>query len=217
MELVDEALRYLGIHQADDPLRRQMAELVSQAQARCMPRYVWRASPVEQRAEGMWLKDVQLLLPGTTAKTMLIQCRSAAVLVCTLGASFDGWLRQLQAKDMAQAVMLDACGSALVEAGCDAAQEEIRARHPGMYLTDRFSPGYGDLPLALQPLICQVTDAQRRVGVHVAPSCLMNPQKSVTALIGLAEMPQRARIRGCAYCSMRETCSLRKGGRSCEI
>ena len=27
--------------------------------------------------------------------------------------------------------------------------------------------------------------------------------------------PQRARIRVCAYCSMRESCTLRKGGNHC--
>ena len=132
------------------------------------------------------------------------------------GELFDSAMRMEQARDMSRAVMLDVCGSALVEAGCDQAQEEIAARFPGMYLTDRFSPGYGDLPLEIQPVICRLTDAQRRLGVHVTPSLLMNPQKSVTAIIGLADEPQRARIRGCAYCALREKCELRKGGRSCD-
>ena len=44
---------------------------------------------------------------------------------------------------------------------------------------------------------------------------LMNPTKSVTALIGISDRPQMARIRGCAYCTMRETCALRKGGKHC--
>ena len=118
---------------------------------------------------------------------------------------------------MARAVMLDACGSALVESGCNAAEEELAARFPGRYLTDRFSPGYGDLPLALQPAICAALDAGRRVGVQVTDSFLMNPSKSVTAVIGLSDRPQQARIRGCAYCSMRETCTLRKGGKSCAL
>ena len=39
----------------------------------------------------------------------------------------------------------------------------------------------------------------------------------VTALIGLAELPQMARIRGCAYCTMQQTCTLRKGGKHCGI
>ena len=46
-------------------------------------------------------------------------------------------------------------------------------------------------------------------------SLLLNPVKSVTAVIGLSDRPQMARIRGCAYCQMRERCTLRKGGKHC--
>ena len=79
----------------------------------------------------------------------------------------------------------------------------------------RFSPGYGDLPLTLQPEICAALDVQRRLGIHVTESLLMIPSKSVTAVIGLSDRPQMARIRGCAYCAMKETCMLRKGGKRC--
>ena len=213
---VNEALRYLGASDADDELRRRMQAVAEEAERRFTPRYAYRISAVEHRPEGEWLGDVGLLLPGNSARKMLAECNSAAILVCTLGLTFEQHTRATQARDMAQAVLWDACGSALVEAGCDAAEKEIAARFPGMYLTDRFSPGYGDLPLDVQPAICRITDSRRRLGVHVTDSCLMNPQKSVTAIIGLAEMPQRARIRGCAYCAMKDTCLLRKGGHSCE-
>jgi NSS family neurotransmitter:Na+ symporter len=37
----------------------------------------------------------------------------------------------------------------------------------------------------------------------------------VTAVIGLADRPQGAKIRGCAYCGMRENCEYRRGGKFC--
>ena len=147
--------------------------------------------------------------------TMLADCGRVALLGCTLGAEFESMLRAEQARDMAKAVLLDACGSAWVESGCDEAEREIAARFPGQYLTDRFSPGYGDLPLSIQPAICGALDLGRRLGVHVSERFLMNPTKSVTALIGISDRPQMARIRGCAYCTMRETCMLCKGGKHC--
>ena len=143
--------------------------------------------------------------------------RRAALLACTLGPGFDAMLRREQARDMGRAVMLDACGSAWVESGCDAAEEELRARLPGWFLTDRFSPGYGDLPLDIQPAVCAALDAGRRVGIHVSDSFLMNPMKSVTAVIGIADRPQMARVRGCAHCAMAASCQLRKGGKHCGI
>ena len=162
---IAEALRYLGIgHSPPEDLRRQTAELARMLTARVAPRYVCRIFPLEFGEGGIQLAQTEAVLTGRTAQVMLAQCRQAAVLCCTLGAEFEALLRARQARDMAQAAILDACGSALVEAGCDAAQEELARRCPQSYFTDRFSPGYGDLPLELQRPICALLDTPRRVG-----------------------------------------------------
>ena len=213
-----EAMRYLGVGaKAPDSLRREMAEVAAKVTAQLRPRYVYRLFDLEHENSGIRVSGTEVCLTGRTAETMLAQCGRCVLLACTIGVEFDTMLRTEQARDMGRAVMLDACGSAWAEAGCNAAEEELRAALPGLYLTDRFSPGYGDLPLGLQPAICAALDAERRVGIHVSDSYLMNPVKSVTAIIGISHQPQRARIRGCAYCSMRETCQLRKGGTHCEM
>ena len=58
--------------------------------------------------------------------------------------------------DAGEALLLDACGSALVEQAADLAEAELRAAVPDAFLTDRFSPGYGDLPLALQDAVLRL-------------------------------------------------------------
>ncbi len=202
---VREALRYLGVRgEADAALAADMTALAREVETRYPPRWVWRCCQV-----------AELALPGETAARMLADCTQAAVLVCTLGMAFEVRTRQEQARSMARAVMLDALGSAWVEAGCDAAALELANRFPGMFFTDRFSPGYGDLPLDVQPGLLDFTDAARRVGVNETESHLLTPQKSVTAIIGIAGKPQRARIRGCAFCAMRDACTLRKAGNTC--
>ncbi len=211
----EEALRYLGAEGAPEELRRQAEEIGAELAAQVQPRYTYRLCTLSFEAEGIRLLEPDLLLPGHDAAVMLAQCRRAVLLACTLGARFDSRLLALQARDMARAALLDACGSALVEQGCDQAEREIAARFPDQFLTDRFSPGYGDLPLTLQPGICRALDTERRLGVHVSRHLLMNPVKSVTAVIGLSDRPQMARIRGCAHCRLQETCTLRKGGNSC--
>ena len=212
-----EAMRYLGAGEGDDALRRQLAAVASELTAALEPRYVYRVFDLARENGDILLAGTGVRLTGATASTMLAQCRRAALLACTLGSGFDTLLRKEQARDMGRAVMLDACGSAWVESGCNAAEEELCARLPGLFLTDRFSPGYGDLPLRLQPAICAALDAERRVGIHVSDSFLMNPMKSVTAVIGISDHPQMARIRGCAYCAMADRCRLRKGGTHCGI
>lgn len=213
---IDEALRYLGAgNSADDSVRADVTAMANKLVAAVQPRYTYRVCSLQRINEGFLLPEIDLLLPGMDAANMLEQSDQAVLLACTLGAQFETLLRAEQARDMAKAVILDACGSTWVEAGCDQVEEELSARLPGRYLTDRFSPGYGDLPLSLQPKICAALDTQRRLGLHVTEHFLLNPSKSVTAIIGLSDRPQMARIRGCAYCSMRETCTLRKGGKHC--
>ena len=213
---VEEALRYLGVRgPVPDGLRGQAEDVAAQLTARITPRFVYRVFPLLREGERLSLSGTGIVLPGRTAGTRLAQCDQAVLLACTLGSGFDAMLRAEQARDMARAVLLDACGSAWVESGCDAAEAQLQRRLPGRYRTDRFSPGYGDLPLQVQPQVCAALDAGRRLGLSVTESLLLNPAKSVTAVIGLSDTPQRARIRGCAYCSMRESCTLRKGGNHC--
>lgn len=214
-QLVNEALRYLGVRgPADEALRSWMTTLAAELSSRIIPRHVWRVLPLNQTEQGILWGNTPL--PGRSAAGMLAECGACALMVCTLGADFDAWLRQLQARDMARAVMLDALGSAFIEAACDDVETEIAGRFPKHYLTDRFSPGYGDLPLALQPELLSAAEA-RRIGVTINETYLMAPQKSVTALIGVADSPQAARIRGCAYCAMNKTCTMRKAGITCEL
>lgn len=212
---IDEALRYLGVRQAGAALRTQMTALAEELQSHIQPRCTWRA--VDLPSDSACQLSGSMPLPHSAlAQSVLTDCTHAAVLVCTLGAEFDLWVRREQARDISRAVMLDALGSAWVEAGCDAAEEAIRARFPGMYLTDRFSPGYGDLPLDVQPTLAALAGAGR-IGVTVTDSLLMNPQKSVTAIVGIAEHPQPARIRGCAFCPLSKTCQYRKVGTTCHV
>lgn len=215
---IDEALRYLGVPVPAPEQLREQAQRVSQRLCFALrPRWVWRVFPLERTEAGFALSGAGITLTGNTARTMLAQCHSAALLACTLGAEFDALLRTEQARDMSDAAVLDALGSAYVEAGCNEAEREIAGRLSDKFRTDRFSPGYGDLPLALQGALCVLLDTPRRLGVTVTESLLMNPCKSVTAVIGLADMPQPARVRGCEFCSMGETCQLRKGGKNCGL
>ncbi len=214
---VSEALRYLGAAKADGETVQAVEQAAVELEASITPHFVYKVFSVEHGESGILLPEAGLFLPGKLAQSMLQACNRAVLLCCTLGAEFDRLLRMTQARDMAKAAILNACGSAYVEASCEEAEKEIAARYPGMYRTDRFSPGYGDLPLSVQPGFLAALDAGRRLGVTVTDTCLMLPAKSVTAIIGLSETPQPARIRGCGYCALKGNCAYRERGTSCEI
>lgn len=215
---ISEVLHYLGVKgKIPESLYHRVCALSSQLSNQLQPRWIWRLFSLIREDDDFLLPQSGITLRGNTAKQMLCNCDQAILLCCTLGANFETLLRREQARDMARAAIFDACGSALVEAGCNALEEELKQHFPHRFLTDQFSPGYGDLPLTLQPTLCTVLDTPRRLGVHVTSSLLLNPSKSVTAILGLSDHPQAPKIRGCAYCSMRESCQFRRGGISCVL
>jgi hypothetical protein len=227
---IAQVLRYLGVNgqavEQESPaaaqLKQEARQLLTGLDTSIVPKTLYRVFSLRRdAAPGSYSllnaeADPVLTLSGRLAESMLPECTHAALLLCTLGLPFDGLLRTQQARSMAKAALLDACGSVLVEEACDRAEDTLRSRYPGLYLTDRFSPGYGDLPLSLQPLLLHALDAEKQAGVYLTDSCLMNPSKTVTAIVGLSPLPQRAKIRGCGFCSFREKCTFRKDGKRCD-
>ena len=214
MSTLSEALRYMQTENVPE-IRNKGERALTMLREISAPRYLYKVFELDKSHGEYKLKGSSIILRGKSADTMLHDCRSAVIMICTLGFGFEAELRKAQARSMADAVILDACGSALVEEGCDEAEQLISAAMPGMYLTDRFSPGYGDLPLELQEEISRTLNAEKQLGVHLNESLLFYPSKTVSAIIGIADEKQPARIRGCDYCSMRESCALIKRGGSC--
>ena len=113
---------------------------------------------------------------------MLNGCDRAILFAATLGAGVDRLLMQAALRSPAHQYIADAVASALIEALCDRAETDLCGPHPH---THRFSPGYGDLPLTLQPALLNLLNAHRQIGVALTDSLLMTPTKSVTAILGL--------------------------------
>ena len=132
-------------------------------------------------------------------------------MAATLGLETDRLLQRTQLQNMALAAMVDACASAAVEDVCSRLCEEIEKKVAGS-LTRRFSPGYGDLPLTLQRDFIRLVDAPRKIGLTLTESCMLAPQKSVTAVLGVLpegeEAPAVPKNR-CLLCSMHGRCPYR--------
>jgi hypothetical protein len=218
-----EAGRYLGYTEQPEPLMlerlRSGARRVSQA---ARPRYIYAAWPLLTETAGCELRGA-LFLPGGSIARHLRGCTEGFLLAATLGAGVDALLRRAALADLLDNVIMDACATALAEQVTDAAEEELRRTRAGEtpgYFTSRFSPGYGDLPLTVQPDILRLLDAPRRIGLGVTASHIMVPRKSVTAVIGsaAAPLPESGRLSGatcaaaerCSRCAQRKDCSYKR-------
>ncbi len=187
----------------DAELLKRMDEAERALFAAARPRAVYRV---------MDRKDVKI--SGYSLEKHLEGCDRVVLMALTLGIEVDNAIRRTQLSDMALAVMMDSGASVLTDSLCDGFEEYIGENVDG-YMTGRFSPGYGDSPLALQKSVVAQLDGQRKIGLNVTASCLLIPRKSVTALIGLADHPVSGRLATCDECVLRDKCTLRKEGKFC--
>lgn len=210
----NEALRYLGYRGGALPDGAEAA--VERCERLLMnvakPRAVWRQFGL--MPDGT-LVGTGFRPAGEDIRAHLAGCDRVILMAATLGAEVEALLRRTQVTNLADAVTLDACASAAVENVCDNLCADIATELAPLYLTERFSPGYGDLPLSQQRELFCVLDVTRRIGVTLTDSGLMLPQKSVTAILGVSANPVSKRQGGCAACSMQETCVYRKEGKTC--
>ena len=208
-QLRREALRYLGIKGDPPPdVAQQVERALSRLLPLCAPRSVWRVFPKDR---------LPLELSGQDIHQLLRDCDRVVLFALTLGPEAELLIRREGLRSPTEALILDACASAACEQACDDLQKQLEDQlcTEGLYPTDRFSPGYGDLPLTVQAPLLELLDAQKRCGITLSDTCIMTPRKSVTAIFGLADKPQGKRARGCAFCSMNQNCSFRKAGITC--
>ena len=207
---IPQALRYLGVPDAgDDALQSLLQKAEQTLRAAAQPRAVSLRAGREALAGCLQGEDIARHLEG---------CEECVLLACTLGAGVDAVQRAANAADMAYAVVLDALASVLAEQIAGAAEETLReqAQREGLFLTGRFSPGYGDYPIELQNELLRLVDAPRRIGLGATSTHLLTPRKSITAVLGLAGHPVTGKRAGCAHCALRERCAYRKEGKTCE-
>lgn len=210
-----EALRYLRIRSgaASAEVEAELRDCAAMLMKTAKPRAVWRAFALLPDGS---LDGCAYRPRGEDIRALLRDCDRVILFAATLGAEADALLRRAQQRSMREAVLLDAAGSAAIENVCDNLCADLAAALAPRFLTDRFSPGYGDLPLEDQRALFRALDVTRRIGVSLTESLLMLPQKSVTALLGVSDRPQPRRG-GCESCANRENCELRKDGTSCGI
>jgi hypothetical protein len=186
MTIRGEALRYMGYRgQAMGPeLEARLDEAVARCKSLMKPATVWREFSLERAETGLKLIGTVLALPGKSIARHLEGCEKAVLMAATLGPDIDREIALASSREPTLGLMLDAVATAMIEERCDELEEEIREGMRGYGLTTRFSPGYGDLPLELQPQVLAALDAARRIGVTCGPALIMTPMKTVTAILG---------------------------------
>ena len=146
---------------------------------------------------------------------LLKHCEACYILAATLGLEADRMIHGAQMRHMGEALYLDACANVLIEEVCDEV-EQVLAPLFGeeQFMTMRYSPGYGDVPLAIQGDLLNVLNTQKVIGLTVSKSNMLLPLKSITAIIGVSSQKEK-REKNCSNCMMHAKCAYRKRGEVC--
>lgn len=119
---------------------------------------------------------------STTLIKNLKGCKEVFIFAVTLGHGVDRLLTQLSHISPAKYFITDALASSMAESAANLADKLVKE---SVSCRPRFSPGFGDLSLSVQPDILNLLNAQRLLGITTNKSFMMSPGKSVTAIMGI--------------------------------
>ena len=206
-----EAVRYMGVRgKADSQTVGLVEKYEPIVRTSLRPAYVYREAEIFRNNNEIQIFGINMT--GESIKNHLKGCNRAVIFAATVSASADMLIRRTAVTDTAGALAVDCLCSSAIEQVCDKVEEEIFRNINSVYRTWRFSPGYGDLPIQIQSDILSALNAQRRIGLTVTESCMLLPSKSITAIIGISDVPVSPEKTSCDVCPARENCGIRATG-----
>lgn len=206
----NEILKYLNYVAGDIPkeIYSEIDECIEILKKNSKPRYFYEVYDIDS-------DEIKKLSVGEDIKELLRDSHSVILAAFTIGVEIEKITRRLTYSNLSKSVILDATASAGVEAGISKLNNYLSDEFFPEYLTDRFSPGYGDMPLDINNLFLKIINAEKRLGIKATQEGIMVPRKSVTCLIGISKFKQKHRHRGCENCKLFFECELRKRGENC--
>lgn len=178
---------YMGFTDAvDEEVEKQLDKVIQELQGKLAYKVCYR------RMDITWEGEMPVL-PFESESKNLAKCLKGSseiiMFAATVGLEIDRHIAKYQRMSPVKALLAQAYGAERVECLCDVFCDEIKelVAKEGKTCTNRFSPGYGDMPLAKQIDFFKLLDCNRQIGISLNESLLMTPSKSVTAIFGIGE------------------------------
>ncbi|HEY8889746.1 MAG TPA: vitamin B12 dependent-methionine synthase activation domain-containing protein [Clostridium sp.] len=214
-----EVLRYLGYKNQN--IDNNMMDLIdiccSEIIDICKESFVYEIFDIERKNDMIFLTGSTLVLKDTDIKNLLLNSKKCVVMAATLGSEVDSKISYYSRFNITKGLIMDACATTAIEYLCDEVQNEImeNALKDNLFITTRYSPGYGDFSIDNQSEILNVLESYKKIGLSVTENNIMLPRKSVTAFIGLSEFRSPQKDKSCGNCK-NINCNFRKDGGYCE-
>ena len=206
-----ETRRYAGLRKAKDFGEQNIRDACAEALLLLEVRGAWNVydykAPVVQ-------SEPPFIIVGKSILKHLDGCEKVICMAVTVGAEIEREInRKFERGEYLASVLLDAAATAAVEQAADAMEKHFAATFAkdGFKLRWRFSPGYGDWDLTAQEKLFKISGAEQ-IGMSLTSAMMLEPRKSITAIIGLYSIRNGELGIGnkdCATCDKLD-CLLRK-------
>ncbi|MGL4913318.1 MAG: vitamin B12 dependent-methionine synthase activation domain-containing protein [Romboutsia sp.] len=216
----NEVLRYLEYNgqNIDDNLNNSIDQCIEITKNKVNPRYLLRVYPILREKNSLGddeinLKESNLRFKSKNLYKLLNNCEECIILSATLGLDIEKEIRKYSYIELTKSIIIDACSTTAIEEVCDLIEEEIKSKlkGEGKYITMRYSPGYGDLPVEKNKDIVEVLNLNKELGLTINEGGIMIPRKSVIAIIGVSSKLVKETKKSCKECSNYKICKYRKG------
>lgn len=199
-----EIKRYAGLAKCQDFSPDLLEHVRKEALLLSQFKGVWQLYDYDNDT-GTILSPTPLAIHSEALRNHLSDCSKIVVMAVTIGPAMEIAVQEHFAKgDYTLALLLDAAATAMVETGADLFEDYIKnTAQSRSYRTKwRFSPGYGQWDIRIQPNIVNLAEAAT-VHISTTESCMLVPRKSVTAVIGWSQEKAAPSTAPC-----RKTCSI---------
>lgn len=220
-----EVLRYLKYKNQyiDNNLDQKIKQCIRVTKENINPRFIFRRYAIKKSKSSnekgeIYIEGTNLILKSNDIYNLLLECDECILMSTTLGLGIEKEIRKLSYIDLTQGIIVDACSTAAIEEFCDILQENISQEllKENKYITYRYSPGYGDLPIEINIDINNLLNSQKEIGLTVTSDGIMIPRKSVVAIIGISNKLINSSKTSCVNCNNRNNCIYKKEVNSCE-
>lgn len=118
-------------------------------------------------------------------------CRELVMMGATAGSGIMHAIEEnVAGNDMTRALVFDATASEMVDASLNWIVDYFNRtllREERRLQRNRYSAGYGDLALETQKILYSLLQLEK-IGIRITETCMLIPEKSVTAIAGIREM-----------------------------